>query len=145
MGNNKNQKDKIRSVLFAIQAANVPIKMQDLRIGANLQKAIKSTGVISKVGYGIIWNKGKHITESLVDQIFEHSYKLGIKYREQAKKKEEQDFKFFVESANKPLGTITDIKEDSKGIQIEFEQSSKQSKRIEIASLLRQIADILEK
>jgi hypothetical protein len=145
MGNNKNQKDKIRSVLFAIQAANVPLKMRHLRIGYNLEQAIRNSGVVIKAGNGVIWNKGKFITESLVDQIFEDSYNLGVQYREQAKKKEEQQFKFFVESSNKPVGTITDVKEDSKGIQIEFEQSSKQSKRIEIASLLRQIADILEK
>lgn len=145
MGNNKNQKDKIRSVLFAIQAANVPLKMRHLRIGYNLEQAIRNSGVVIKAGNGVIWNKGKFITESLVDQIFEDSYNLGVKYREQAKKKEEQQFKFFVESANKPVGTITDIKEDPKGIQIEFEQSSKQSKRTEIGSLLRQIADILEK
>lgn len=143
--NNKNQKDKIRSVLFAIQAANAPLKMRDLRIGANLQKAIKSTGVISKIGDAVIWNKGRHITERLVDQIFEHSFKLGMKYREQAKKKAEQEFKLFAESVNKPVGTITDIKEDAKGIQIEFEQTPKASKRLEIAVLLRQIADILER
>lgn len=148
MGNNKNQKDKIRSVLFAIQAANVPLKMRHLRIGYNLEQAIRNSGVVIKAGNGVIWNKGKFITESLVDQIFEDSYNLGVQYREEAKKKEEHQFKFpldiadirpFVESVNK------ESKEEPKGIQIEFEQSSKQSKRIEIASLLRQIADILEK
>lgn len=145
MGNNKNQKDKIRSVLFAIQASNIPVKLRNLKIGYNLEHAIAKSGVVVKQKGYVVWNKGKFITESLVDQIFEDSYTLGVKYREELKKKEQEQFKLFVESANKPVGTITDIKEDSKGIQIEFEQSSKQSKRIEIASLFRQIADILEK
>lgn len=145
MGNNKNQKDKIRSVLFAIQASNIPVKMRNLKIGYNLEHAITKSGVVVKQGGYVLWNKGKFITESLVDQIFEDSYNLGVKYREELKKREQEQFKLFAESANKPVALITNIKEEPKGIQIEFEQSPKASKRVEIAVLLRQIADILER
>lgn len=142
--NNKSQRDKIRSVLFAIQASSVPVKMRNLKIGYNLENAIKNSGLVVKQGGHVVWNKGKFITENIVDQIYQDSYELGVKYREELKKKEEQQFKLFAQSVNNQVGQITDVAEDSKGIQIEFEQTTKAEKRLKIAGLLRQIAEILE-